>query len=101
MPALTSSNRVPVAHLDFPDWPLFLIILGVIIILLFQILFVFALLRWSNVRGKARWKRLRQRGVVILDGPALIWANSMPPGPTVSTFNLRQTLQTSDERVAH
>jgi len=99
MPALPTSTHIPLAPLSLPDWPLFLIIIGVLIILLCQIILVIAFLRWSNVHSKARWRRLRQRGVVILDGPALIWTNPIPPGPTVSTFNLRQTLRTSDERV--
>jgi hypothetical protein len=100
MPALPTSAHAPAAHRSRTDWPLLWVLISVSSILIFQVLIVIAFIRWANVHSKARWRRLRQRGVVILDGPALIWTNPIPPAPAISTFNLRQTFQTSDEQVA-
>jgi hypothetical protein len=101
MPALPASTQTLVAHRSRTDWPLLWIIIGVISILLFQTLFVIAFLRCTNIRSKARWRRLREGGVVNLDGPALIWRHPIQSGPATSSFNLQpQTLQRPDEQVA-
>ncbi|KAF1946293.1 hypothetical protein EJ02DRAFT_329435, partial [Clathrospora elynae] len=83
------------------DWTLIWIIFGVagILILILETAFVFTAIRLANVYSKARWTRLRQRGVVIVDGPALIWTDTIPIAPKTSTFNLRQTLQESQDGV--
>ncbi|KAG9188708.1 hypothetical protein G6011_07413 [Alternaria panax] len=70
---------------------------SVISILLFQTFIAVAFVRWTNLRSKAQWRDLRHRGIAILDGPSLIWKDTIPPAPTVSTYNLRQKLQRSDE----
>jgi hypothetical protein len=83
-----------------PDFELFLVLTIVTGILVLQLLAVLIALRRHNVRDKAKWKRLREDGVVIVSGPAMAWVNEAPPRATFSTFNLRQTLQTSSEQVA-
>ncbi|CAO2656994.1 Nn.00g057970.m01.CDS01 [Neocucurbitaria sp. VM-36] len=82
------------------DWELVYIILGVIGIVFLEILIVFGCIRLHNLRSKARWRRLRERGVVVVNGPALIWADDLPPQPTFSSFNLRHILEDSNERGA-
>jgi hypothetical protein len=98
MPAIPTSTDAPPVHHSHIDWPLPWVIIGVISILLFQVFLVIALIRRENLRSKARGRELRQRGVAILDGPSLIWTDAIPPAPTISTYNLRQTLQRSEER---
>lgn len=94
MPALLSFDVIhslePTTH-EYPiDWQLIWIILGVTVVILFQICAVLTCIWIHNIRSKARWLRLRERGIVIVDGPALIWADDLPPQSTISTFNLRQ-----------
>jgi hypothetical protein len=100
MPALPTSTHAPAVHRSPTDWPLLWVIIGVVSILLFQIFIAIAVIRWGNLHSKARWRHLRQRGIAILDRPSLIWRDTIPPAPTVSTYNLRQTFQRLDEPVA-
>jgi hypothetical protein len=99
MPALTTSTHIAAAHHGI-DWPLLWVIIGVISIILFQIFIAVALVRWANLHSKARWRDLRNRGIAILDGPSLIWRDTIPPALTVSTYNLRHKLQISNEQVS-
>ncbi|RYN86745.1 hypothetical protein AA0120_g7879 [Alternaria tenuissima] len=99
MPALPISTHATTAH-HGTDWPLLWIIIGVTSIILFQTFIAVALIRWANLRSKARWKDLRNRGIAILDGHSLIWRDTIPPAPTVSTYNLRHKLQISNEQVS-
>lgn len=93
MPALHAARAAQGTH-DFPlDLPLIWILVVLASIFIFQTAAILSLLRLHNVRSKARWRRLRERGVVIVDGPTLIWRDDLPPPPTRSTMNLRQTLQ--------
>ncbi|KAF2132547.1 hypothetical protein P153DRAFT_262898, partial [Dothidotthia symphoricarpi CBS 119687] len=62
-------------------------------ILVLEAFATIAYLRWHDRSSKAKWKRLRERGVVVVDGPVLMWTDNLPPRPTNSTFNLHQTLQ--------
>ncbi|KAF2846823.1 hypothetical protein T440DRAFT_404927 [Plenodomus tracheiphilus IPT5] len=75
------------------DWSVVWVLLGVTGIVLLQIAVVIAFLWDRKKRSETRWRLLRERGVVIIDGPALIWVNDLPPRPTLSTFNLRGNLQ--------
>ncbi|CAN9308367.1 unnamed protein product [Alternaria alternata] len=99
MPALPTPTHATAAH-HGTDWPLLWVIIGVISIILFQIFTAVALIRWANLHSKARWRDLRNRGIAILDGPSLIWRDTIPPAPTVSTHNLRHKLQISNEQVS-
>ena len=92
-PGHSSSGHFPI------DWELIWVILGAIGIVFLEIVIVVAYIRFHNLRSKARWRRLRERGVVIVDGPTLIWADDLAPQPTFSTFNLRQFPQESHESV--
>lgn len=84
----------------FPlDWELIWVILSVAGIVLLEILLVLFCVRVLDVRSKANWRRLRQNGSVVVDGPTLIWAHDLPPQPTYSTFNLRQIPHMSCETV--
>lgn len=97
MPAALTPKHTPNPFLI--DWELLSIILVVSCIVLLEIAAALAYIRIHNLRSKARWRRLRERGVVIVDGPTLIWADDLPPQPTFSTFNLRQLARASYDRV--
>jgi hypothetical protein len=59
-------------------------------ILLLEALLVVALLHRSTLRRRARWRRLHDRGVVIVSGAALLWTKDLPLRPYISYLNLRQ-----------
>ncbi|EOA88941.1 uncharacterized protein SETTUDRAFT_106486 [Exserohilum turcica Et28A] len=100
MPALPTTT--PISQHDHNrrrlDWPLIWAVICVASILVFQILLILCCIRVAISRSKARWARLRDQGVVVVDGPTLIWMDTMPPAPTVSTFNLRQMVRWAEER---
>lgn len=75
------------------DWPLIWILITVGSILLLEIVLALAWLRIHNLRSKARWKRLRDRGVVIVSGAALLWTRDLPLRPYISYLNLRQVIE--------
>ncbi|RMZ66684.1 hypothetical protein GMOD_00002043 [Pyrenophora seminiperda CCB06] len=91
-PILTTATPVA-SQRDLIDRTQVYVILIVLGIILFQIALAFAYIRFLNLSSKTRWRRLRQRGVVVVNGPALIWTNTIPPPPLTSTFNLRQMPQ--------
>jgi hypothetical protein len=72
------------------DWPLIWILITVGSILLLEAVLVVALLRRSTLRRRARWRRLHDRGVVIVSGAALLWTRDLPLRPYISYLNLRQ-----------
>ncbi|EFQ87194.1 hypothetical protein P3342_001440 [Pyrenophora teres f. teres] len=76
------------------------VVLAVVGIVLIQTFLAIAYIRFHNLSSKARWRRLRERGVVFVNGPALIWTNTLPPAPLTSTFNLHHIQQISREQVA-
>lgn len=82
-----------------PDYELLLVLATVFGILALQLTAILILLRRHNLRDKAKWKRLRLEGVVIVDGPAMTWVAQAPPRPTFSTFNLRQGMDASRNSV--
>ncbi|KAE8832827.1 hypothetical protein PTNB73_09771 [Pyrenophora teres f. teres] len=61
------------------------VVLAVVGIVLIQTFLAIAYIRFHNLSSKARWRRLRERGVVFVNGPALIWTNTLPPAPLTST----------------
>jgi hypothetical protein len=42
---------------------------------------------------------MRDEGVVVVSGPAMIWVSQAPPRATFSTFNLRRYAEVSREEV--
>ncbi|PZC98046.1 hypothetical protein A1F97_02579 [Pyrenophora tritici-repentis] len=89
---LTATTRRDSQH-DSTDKTQLFIILVVVGILLFETFLAIAYIRYHNLSSKARWRRLRERGVVVVNGPALIWTDTLPPAPTTSTFNLHHLQQ--------
>lgn len=98
MPPILTTSTSNNSQRDSFDRPQFCVILAVLGIVLIQTTLAIAYIRFLNLNSKARWRRLRQRGVVIVDGPALIWTNEIPPAPLTSTFNLRQASRRSNEQ---
>ncbi|KAI2479141.1 hypothetical protein Ptr902_09352 [Pyrenophora tritici-repentis] len=96
---LTATTRRDSQH-DSTDKTQLFVILVVVGILLFETFLAIAYIRYHNLSSKARWRRLRERGVVVVNGPALIWTDTLPPAPTTSTFNLHHLQQRSIEQVA-
>jgi hypothetical protein len=89
LPCSPLSARSTPAH-DARDWPLIWVLVTVGIILLLELVLVVALLRVRHLRSEARWRRLRDRGVVIVSGAALLWTKDLPLRPYISYLNLRQ-----------
>jgi hypothetical protein len=82
-----------------PDFELFLVLTVVSSILFLQLLAVLLALRRHNVQSKARWRRMRDEGVVVVSGPAMIWISQAPPRATFSTFDLRRHREASRDEV--
>lgn len=95
MPSLPSTVELRPSTIDWPVICTLLIVAGIIS---FQTMVVFAFLRIHTVRSEMRWRLLREKGLVIVDGPMLIWADNLPPRPTLSTFNLHDNLHRSGYR---
>lgn len=86
-------DATPTSRATYPiDWSLIWIIFIITGILFLQTVSVLTLLYLLVLRRETYWRRLRERGEVILDGPVLIWTRDLPPKPTISTFNLRRNL---------
>ena len=100
MPPILTTATPSDSQRDSIDWAQLFVILAVVGILLIQTVLAIAYIRFLNLSSKARWRRLRQRGVVFVNGPALIWTSTIPPAPLTSTFNLRQIPQNSKYQVA-
>lgn len=75
------------------DWPLIWVLITVGGIILLELILAIVWIRIHNLRSKARWKRLRQRGVVIVSGAALLWTKDLPLRPYISHINLRQAVE--------
>ncbi|KAF1912540.1 hypothetical protein BDU57DRAFT_459278 [Ampelomyces quisqualis] len=60
------------------DWPLIYILLTVFIILSLEFALAITWIRIHNLRSKARWRSLRERGVIIVSGAAMVWAQDLP-----------------------
>lgn len=73
------------------DWPLLYILLAASIILALEVALVITWLRIHNLRSKARWRRLRERGVVVVSGAAMIWVDDLPTRREgISRINLHE-----------
>ncbi|KAH3948297.1 hypothetical protein HBI56_124950 [Parastagonospora nodorum] len=88
----TLSARAAPAHLP-RDWPLIWTLITVGVILVIELVFAILWIRVHNLRSKARWARLHQRGVVIVSGAALLWTEDLPLKPYISHLNLRQIVE--------
>jgi hypothetical protein len=75
------------------DWDLIYILITIAILIILELILVFTCIRIHNLHSKARWKRLRERGVVVVNGPALIWMDNLPLRRGISLFNVRQTAE--------
>lgn len=101
MPAIISpKTSSPLSPRSSPakhplDWELLCILVIVASILIAELILAIGSIRWHNLRSKARWKRLREHGVVIVSGPALLWAGDIPVPRQVSYFNLRAAAEAS------
>jgi hypothetical protein len=72
------------------DWSLFWILVAVLSVLFLELVLALSWIRYHNIRSKARWRSLRERGVVVVNGSTLIWVSDLPPRRQVSKFNLRE-----------
>jgi hypothetical protein len=88
----TLSVRAAPAHPPH-DWPLTWVLIIVGLILVIELVLAILWIRVQNLRSKARWARLRQRGVVIVSGAALLWTEDLPLKPYISHLNLRQMVE--------
>ena len=86
-----SARAAPTHHPR--DWPLTWVLTVVGIILFIELVLAIVWIRVHNLRSKARWASLRQRGVVIVSGAALLWTEDLPLKPYVSHLNLRQIVE--------
>jgi hypothetical protein len=82
------SRTTPATYLQ--DWELIYILVTIAILLILELTLVFTCIRIHNLHSKARWRRLRERGVVVVNGPALIWMDNLPLRRGISLFNVRQ-----------
>ncbi|KAF2036008.1 hypothetical protein EK21DRAFT_106841 [Setomelanomma holmii] len=100
-----ASTSIPSSNLNTPfsprstpaarDRELFWILLAISLILFLETFLAIAWIRRHNLASKARWKRLRERGVVIVSGPAIAWVGDLPLQQQVSYINLRRTAEAS------
>ena len=86
----------------FPvDWELAWILITVAGLLVLELTLVLTCIRCHNLRSKARWRRLRERGVVVVSGPALLWVGDLPIRNQISYFNLRQAAASSRQALVY
>jgi hypothetical protein len=79
------------------DWTLICVLVGVGAFLLLELVLALAWLRIHNLRSKARWSRLRERGVVVVSGAAMVYMDSVPTGRVISHVNLKQAVRVEKE----
>ncbi|KAF2622799.1 hypothetical protein BU25DRAFT_351535, partial [Macroventuria anomochaeta] len=83
---------------DFPtDSELLVILTTVGGIISLQVLVVITCLIYRNYKDKAKWRRLRQQGIVVVNGPALYWTDDQPLPPVPIDTNMVQAQQASRE----
>ena len=63
------------------DPELLVVLITVASVITLQILAVVSFLCYRNYKGKARWRHLREEGIVLLDGPAMYWTDDLPIPP--------------------
>jgi hypothetical protein len=81
------------------DWTLISILIGVGAFLLLELAFAIAWLRIHNLHSKARWSRLREQGVVVVSGAAMVWMNDLPIKRGVSHVNLEELIRKEEGRM--
>jgi hypothetical protein len=79
------------------DWTLIWILVGVGAFLLLELVLALAWLRIHNLRSKARWSRLRERGVVVVSGAAMVYMDGIPTGRGISYVNFKQAVRAEKE----
>lgn len=87
---LPDASTTPVIWTDPRDWSLYWVLLTVGVIITFEIILALAWLRIHNLRSKARWRRLRNRGIVIVSGSALVYVDDLPRRHGVSRYDIQE-----------
>lgn len=62
-------------------------------IITLQILGIISFLYYRNYQGKARWRRLREEGIVLLEEPAMYWADDVPIPPVPVQVDTSRSVQ--------
>lgn len=75
----------------------FLILIAVAGILLLQIMIVIGCLFYRTYKAKAKWRRLSQEGVVLIDGPAVFWTDDLPLPSVPVRFSMVDVLRSDRE----
>jgi hypothetical protein len=83
-----SINKRHAGMFTDPELSLVLIVVGGVLLL--QIFAAIAILWYCDVKGKAKWRHLREQGIVVVNGPALYWADEMLARPYRPGYNVRQ-----------
>ncbi|KAH8733003.1 hypothetical protein GQ44DRAFT_15365 [Phaeosphaeriaceae sp. PMI808] len=95
-----SPRSMPTTHSFDAEliWTLF-ILSG---ILLLQAVLGISCIHYHNLRSKARWRILRERGIVIVNNSTLVWADSLPLQSQISYINLKNAItpKASKQKVA-
>lgn len=74
--------------IDFSvDKELLIVLVAVVAIITLQILATIYFLCYRNYKEKARWQRLRQEGIVLLEGPTMYWTDDLSIPPVPIQFN--------------
>jgi hypothetical protein len=81
------------------DWTLIWILVAVGAFLLLELGLAIAWLRIHNLRSKARWSRLREQGVVVVSGAAMVWMDDLPIKRGVSYVNLREVVKNEEGKM--
>lgn len=72
-------GSITMSPIDFStDAELLFVLLIVAGIVTLQVLVIISFLCYRNYKGKARWRRLRERGIILLEGPAMYWTDDLP-----------------------
>lgn len=82
------------------DFELFLVLVTVAGVIFLQTLAVISCLYYNNYHGKAKWRRLRKKGIVVVNGPVLYWADDDPLPPIRPSFDMRQ-MEHGSQRPRH
>jgi hypothetical protein len=77
------------------DRDLIRILIAVAGLLLLEAAIAIGCVFYRHKRSTTRWRHLRERGVVVVNGPSLLWVGDLPIRQQVSYFNLRQAADAS------
>ncbi|KAH7076554.1 hypothetical protein BKA63DRAFT_564940 [Paraphoma chrysanthemicola] len=97
MPAIVQHDTpfTPRSTPTHRDWELIWILVAISVILFLEVVLPIVWIRKQNLNSKARWKRLRHRGIVVVSGPAIARGGDLPLQQEVSYLNLRRTAESS------